>query len=145
MNTSPNRMVAIATPLVFAPLAGAITALAAKHAPGLEIDEGQLQAIFIAGATIALAKSGLWLKGWQDYEKREQAGQAAAVAEVAGDPYGAADEEVAYDEVADDGVADGEVYDDDVADEWDGAHEDEDAVDDEPVEDDERDAIVAGV
>ena len=87
MSTSPNRMVAIATPLVFAPLAGAITALAAKHAPGLEIDQGQLEAIFIAGATIALAKSGLWLKGWQDYEKREQANQAAA-AQVTDDPYG---------------------------------------------------------
>ena len=137
MNTSPNRMVAIATPLVFAPLAGAITALAAKHAPGLEIDEGQLQAIFIAGATIAFAKSGLWLKGWQDYEKREQAGR-AAVAEVADDPYAAGDDEL-MDELADD--VDDEV-DDGIADEWDTALEDELA--DEPVEDSERDAIVAG-
>jgi hypothetical protein len=135
MNTSPNRMVAIATPLVFAPLAGALTALAAKYAPGLEIDEGQLQAIFIAGATIALAKSGLWLKGWQDYEKREQAGRAAAVAEVADDPYSAGDE-VVYDD---------EAYDDEVADEWDPALDDDDEAEDAQVEDDERDAIVAGV
>ena len=138
MNTSPNRMVAIATPLVFAPLAGAITALAAKHAPGLEIDEGQLEAIFIAGATIALAKSGLWLKGWQDYEKREQAGR-AAVAEVADDPYAAGDDEL-IDELADD--IDDEVDDDGITDEWDTALEDELA--DEPVEDSERDAIVVG-
>jgi len=131
-------MVAIATPLVFAPLAGAITALAAKHAPGLEIDEGQLEAIFIAGATIALAKSGLWLKGWQDYEKREQAGR-AAVAEVADDPYAAGDDEL-IDELADD--IDDEVDDDGITDEWDTALEDELA--DEPVEDSERDAIVVG-
>lgn len=72
MSISPNRAVALGTPLIFAPLAGAVTALAAKHAPGLDIDPGQLQAIFIAGATIALAKAGLWMKGWQDFEKREQ-------------------------------------------------------------------------
>jgi hypothetical protein len=132
-------MVAIATPLVFAPLAGAVTALAAKHAPGLEIDQGQLQAIFIAGATIAFAKSGLWLKGWQDYEKREQAGR-AAVAEFADDPYAAGDDEL-IDELADD--VEDEVDDDGITDEWDTALEDELA--DEPVEDSERDAIVAGV
>lgn len=138
MNTSPNRMVAIATPLVFAPLAGAVTALAAKHAPGLEIDQGQLQAIFIAGATIAFAKSGLWLKGWQDYEKREQA-ERVAVVEFADDPYAAGDGEL-IDELADD--VDDEVDDDGITDEWDTALEDELA--DEPVEDSERDAIVAG-
>jgi hypothetical protein len=111
-------MVAIATPLVFAPLAGAI----------------------IAGATIAFAKSGLWLKGWQDYEKREQAGR-AAVAEFADDPYAAGDDEL-IDELADD--VEDEVDDDDgITDEWDTALEDELA--DEPVEDSERDAIVAGV
>jgi hypothetical protein len=73
MTISPNRLVAIATPLLFAPLAGAITAWTAKHAPGVDIDAGQLQAIFIAGATIAFAKAGLWMKGWQDYEKRQEA------------------------------------------------------------------------
>lgn len=72
MTIAPNRAVAIATPLVFAPVAGAVTALAAKYAPGVEIDEGQLQAIFIAGATIAVAKAGLWMKGWQDYEKQQE-------------------------------------------------------------------------
>jgi hypothetical protein len=29
-----------------------------------------VEAIFIAGAGIAFAKAGLWLKGWQEYEKR---------------------------------------------------------------------------
>jgi hypothetical protein len=72
MVSSPNRVVALATPLIFAPLAGGVTAWAAKHAPGIDIDQGQLQAIFIAGATIALAHSGMWMKGWQDYEKRQE-------------------------------------------------------------------------
>ena len=32
---SPNRLVTILTPLVFAPLAGALTAWVAQNAPGL--------------------------------------------------------------------------------------------------------------
>ena len=36
-----------------------------RHRPGF------LQSIFIAGATIAFGKAALWLKGWQDWEKRE--------------------------------------------------------------------------
>jgi hypothetical protein len=91
MNTSPNRVVTIATPLVFAPLAGTITALAARYAPGLDIDQGQLEAVFIAGATIAFAKSGLWLRGWQKDEERQFAAQTAAAHDVE-DPYAQADE-----------------------------------------------------
>jgi len=126
MNTSPNRMVAIATPLVFAPLAGAITALAAKHAPGLGIDQGQLEAVFIAGATIAFAKSGLWLKGWQDYEQREQAAQAVA-AEVAEDPYADVDDADLESSYEDDleGAFEGEVEDDIAADHDDAIEDDE--------------------
>ena len=71
MGISPNRLVAVLTPLVFAPLAGAVSVLAAEHLPGLDIDSDQLQAIFIAGALIAFGKAGLWLKGWQDWEKRQ--------------------------------------------------------------------------
>jgi hypothetical protein len=85
MVSSPNRVVALATPLIFAPLAGGVTAWAAKHAPGIHIDQGQLQAIFIAGATIALAHSGIWMKGWQDYEKRQELLPASAL-----EPAGAA-------------------------------------------------------
>lgn len=87
MNASPNRVVAIATPLVFAPLAGAVTALAAKYAPGLDIEQGQLEAVFIAGATIAVAKAALWLKGWQDYEKRQEVMATAGLADVASRDY----------------------------------------------------------
>jgi hypothetical protein len=68
---NPNRTVAVLTPLVFAPLAGTIAALAAKY--GLSIDGNELQATFIAGSTIAFAKAGLWMKGWQDFEKRQSA------------------------------------------------------------------------
>jgi hypothetical protein len=74
MIISPNRLVAILTPIVFAPLAGSIAVLAARHFPGVDIDQGSLQAIFIAGATIAFGKAALWLKGWQDWEKREAEG-----------------------------------------------------------------------
>jgi hypothetical protein len=74
MTSSPNRLVAMLTPIVFAPLAGSIAVLAARYFPGVDVDQGSLQAIFIAGATIAFGKAGLWLKGWQDWEKREAEG-----------------------------------------------------------------------
>jgi hypothetical protein len=80
MSFAPNRTVAVLTPLVFAPLAGSVAVLAAKYFPGVDIDQGQVEAVFIAGATIAFAKAGLWLKGWQDWEKREQEGAAAGAA-----------------------------------------------------------------
>ena len=70
---SPNRVVTALTPLLFAPLAGAISVFAAANVPGLEIDTGQLQAVFIAGATIAFGKAALWLKGWQEFEQRDAA------------------------------------------------------------------------
>jgi hypothetical protein len=71
LTSNPNRTVAALTPVIFAPLAGAISVLAAKYFPGVDIPSGSVEAIFIAGATIAFAKAGLWLKGWQEYEKRE--------------------------------------------------------------------------
>jgi hypothetical protein len=71
MTITPGRLVAFLTPLIFAPLAGSISVFAARHLPGVDIDQGSLQAIFIAGATIAFGKAALWLKGWQDWEKRE--------------------------------------------------------------------------
>ena len=68
---TPNRVVALLTPLVFAPLAGAIAAWLAEHAPGVNVDPGDLQQIFIAGALIALAPAAQWLHGWQKYEARQ--------------------------------------------------------------------------
>jgi hypothetical protein len=62
---SPNRVVAILTPLVFAPLAGFVTAWVARNAPGLPaLDTTQVTALFVAGATIAFGKAALWMRGW---------------------------------------------------------------------------------
>ena len=83
MGISPNRLVAVLTPLVFAPLAGTVSVLAAEHLPGLDIDRDQLQQIFIAGALIAFGKAGIWLKGWQDWEKSQSAVPEDVVNDVA--------------------------------------------------------------
>ena len=102
MSIQANRAVAVLTPAVFAPLAGAISVFAAKHVPGVDIDADQLTAVFITGATIAFGKGALWLKGWQDYEKREQTMPADAL-HAADDVAGLdSDEEGPEDESEDD-------------------------------------------
>jgi uncharacterized protein YjbI with pentapeptide repeats len=68
---TPNRIVAILTPLVFAPAAGAASAWLASHFPGTDIKSSDLQAIFVGGALIALAPAAQWLHGWQKYEARQ--------------------------------------------------------------------------
>jgi hypothetical protein len=68
---SPNRVVAVATPLVFAPLAGALSAWLAEHFPGFNVQQSSLEEIFIAGALIALAPAAQWLHGWQKFEARQ--------------------------------------------------------------------------
>jgi hypothetical protein len=68
---TPNRIVAVLTPLVFAPLAGACAAWLAKHFPGIKVSQNDLQSIFIAAAVIALAPALQWLHGWQKYEARQ--------------------------------------------------------------------------
>lgn len=68
---SANRIVALLTPLIFAPAAGWLTAWAARNAPGLPpLDSTQVTALFITGATIAFGKAALWLHGWQKSEAR---------------------------------------------------------------------------
>ena len=65
---TPNRVVAVLTPLVFAPAAGWIAAWAARNMPGLpKLDPTQVTAVFITGATIAFGKAALWLRGWQQF------------------------------------------------------------------------------
>jgi hypothetical protein len=86
MTIAPNRAVAVLTPLVFAPLAGSIAVLAARFAPGVDIDQGSVEAIFITGATIAFGKAGIWLKGWQEHEKREEDAALAASLDAHDDP-----------------------------------------------------------
>jgi hypothetical protein len=68
---TPNRVVAVLTPLIFAPLAGAAAAWLAEHFPGFQVDQKALEEIFIAGALIALAPAIQWLHGWQKFEARE--------------------------------------------------------------------------
>lgn len=75
----PNRTVALLTPLVFAPLAGAISVAAADVA-GQNVDPNSLTAIFIAGATIAFGKAAQWTRGWQAMEQRDAVAALAAPA-----------------------------------------------------------------
>lgn len=81
---TPNRIVAVLTPLVFAPAAGAVSAWVAKHAPGVELSTQELTNIFIAGALVALAPAAQWLHGWQKYEQQQaETERAVAVATAA--------------------------------------------------------------
>jgi|tagenome__1003787_1003787.scaffolds.fasta_scaffold19286773_2 hypothetical protein len=80
MSIPTNRMVAVLTPLVFAPLAGSIAVVAAKYFPGVKIDQGSLTAIFVAGATIAFGKAAIWMKGWQSWEQKQPEGEVVPVA-----------------------------------------------------------------
>jgi hypothetical protein len=66
-----NRFVVLLTPIVFAPAAGYAASWLAKHAPGVDIKQSDLQAIFIAGALIGLAPVVQWLHGWQKHEARQ--------------------------------------------------------------------------
>jgi hypothetical protein len=84
---TPNRIVAVLTPLVFAPAAGAVSAWVAKHAPGVELSSQELTNIFIAGALVALAPAAQWLHGWQKYEQQQaETERAVAVAAAAPAP-----------------------------------------------------------
>jgi hypothetical protein len=113
MGFPTNRMVAVLTPLVFAPLAGTISVLAAKYLPGVKIDQGSLTAVFIAGATIAFGKAALWMKGWQAWEQHEQIAAPAdsGVAEDVADlePDGVEDDAGADEEIVDDDDIDDDV------------------------------------
>lgn len=69
----PNRVVAILTPLVFAPLAGYITLKLADA--GIHLGGGDEALIvqgliFALGVFIAWLKSQQWMKGWQKWEER---------------------------------------------------------------------------
>jgi hypothetical protein len=73
---SLNRVVALATPL-FAAAAGWLATWLADNVPGVSIDQGALEEIFIAGALVALAPVAQWLHGWQKWEAREADAQHA--------------------------------------------------------------------
>jgi hypothetical protein len=75
---SLNRVVALLTPL-FATAAGGVATWIAENFPGVEVSQGALEEIFIAGALVALAPAAQWLHGWQKHEAQ----QAEAQKEVA--------------------------------------------------------------
>ena len=75
---SLNRIVALLTPLVFAPLAGVVSTWAADNLPGVNLPPDRLEEVFIAGALIALAPAAQWLHGWQKWEARQDEALAAA-------------------------------------------------------------------
>lgn len=79
---SLNRIVALLTPLVFAPLAGVISTWAADNLPGVNVPTSAVEEIFIAGALIALAPAAQWLHGWQKWEARKDGELAVAAAAV---------------------------------------------------------------
>ena len=73
-----NRIVALLTPLIFAPLAGVISTWAANNLPGVTVPPDKIEEVFIAGALIALAPAAQWLHGWQKYEARQDEALLAA-------------------------------------------------------------------
>ena len=83
---SLNRIVALLTPLVFAPLAGVISTWAAENLPGVNIPPSEVEKVFIAGALIALAPAVQWLHGWQKWEARKDGELAVAATTLVGVP-----------------------------------------------------------
>jgi hypothetical protein len=77
-----NRKVLLLTPIV-APVAGFVAAWLAKHVPGVEISEKDLNEIFLAGIAVVLAGSAQWIHGHQKHEAREA--EAVREADVAND------------------------------------------------------------
>ena len=86
---TPNRIVAVLTPL-FSALAAGICTWVAKHVPGVQLSQEDLTSVFIAGALVALAPALQWLHGWQKWEARhdeaEQLIETAAVGAIAEAP-----------------------------------------------------------
>jgi hypothetical protein len=74
---SPNRIVALVTP-VCALAAGWAATWLADNVPGMTISKENLQAVFIAGAVAVLAPAAQWLHGWQKWEQRNEEALAAA-------------------------------------------------------------------
>jgi hypothetical protein len=69
MDSNISRYVAFLTP-VFAGVAGWVCTLAAQYLPGApDLDDGQLTAIFVAGATAGLGAAVKWLDGRSKHER----------------------------------------------------------------------------
>jgi hypothetical protein len=65
----PNRMVALLTPVVALGAGGAATWLADNL--GIQVDPGELQAIFVAAIVAVLAPAAQWLYGSQKFERHQ--------------------------------------------------------------------------
>ena len=68
---SPNRIVALVTP-VCALAAGWAATWLADNVPGMNVSRDSLQAVFVAGAVAVLAPALHWLHGWQKFEQRNE-------------------------------------------------------------------------
>lgn len=66
-----NRLVALATPLVFVPISAWFSGYVAKHFPGLPaFSSAQITGIMVAGSVAALTAGYKFLDGWQKHEQR---------------------------------------------------------------------------
>ena len=65
----PTRMVALLTPVVALGAGGAATWLADNL--GIQVDPGELQAIFVAAIIAVLAPAAQWLYGSQKFERHQ--------------------------------------------------------------------------
>src|SRR5688500_6428160 len=67
----PNRIVALLTPAI-AVAAGAVSTWLADNVSGLDLEAGQLEAIFVVALAAVLAPAAQFLHGWQKYEQHEE-------------------------------------------------------------------------
>src|SRR4051812_19997196 len=114
----PNRIVALLTPVI-AIAAGAAASWLADNV-GIDVSQGELQTVFVAGLLAVLAPAAQWLHGFQKYERHQQdldhdalqadaeaATRASAVTGAAGDgDYGDEDDGYEDDGYEDDGSDD---------------------------------------
>ena len=109
----PNRIVALFAPFV-ALAAGVAATWLTDHVSGLDVSEGQLEAVFISALTAVLALAAQWLHGSQKFARFEAELERAALdadtraAEIAGeqDLVTAEDEYGAYEDEPEDPAAD---------------------------------------
>ena len=107
----PNRIVALLTPVI-AIAAGAAASWLADNV-GIEVSQGELQAVFVGGLLAVLAPAAQWLHGFQKFERyqedldrdalkadAEAAARTSAVTEAADDDEYAGEDD--YDELAED-------------------------------------------
>lgn len=70
---SINRIIVLLTP-VFVGISGWICQWVADHFPGAPaLDQGELTAVFVAGALAGVTVVAQWLHGWQKHEARQAA------------------------------------------------------------------------